>query len=108
SNIYSNAIGQGEVNVVPLQMANFTAILANRGYYIRPHLIKSIGEEGEPLEKYKEKVYTTIDPQHCDVVIDAMEAVVQRGTGQYRAKVKGIDICGKTGTVQNSRGEDHS
>lgn len=108
SNIYSNAIGQGEVNVVPLQMANFTAILANRGYYIRPHLIKSIGEEGEPLEQYKEKVYTSIDPQHFDVVIDAMEAVVQRGTGQYRAKVKGIDVCGKTGTVENSRGEDHS
>ncbi len=108
SNIYSNAIGQGEVNVVPLQMANFTAILANRGYYIRPHLIKGIGDEGEPLEQFREKVYTTIDPQHFDVVIDAMEAVIQRGTGQYRAKIKDIDVCGKTGTVENSRGEDHS
>lgn len=108
SNIYSNAIGQGEVNVVPLQMANFAAILANRGYYIRPHLIKSIGEGGEPLEKYQEKIYTTIDDRHFDVVIDAMEAVVQKGTGQYRAKVKDISVCGKTGTVENSRGEDHS
>lgn len=108
SNIYSNAIGQGEVNVVPLQMANFAAILANRGFYVKPHLIKSIGEEGKPMEEYQEKIYTSIDARHFDVVIDAMEAVVDRGTGQYRAKIKDLIVCGKTGTVQNSRGEDHS
>ena len=108
SNIYSNAIGQGEVNVVPLQMANFAAIIANRGYYITPHMIKSIGEEGKPLQQFEERHYTTIDEKHFNVVIDAMEAVVQHGTGQYRAKLKDINVCGKTGTVENSRGEDHS
>ena len=108
SNIYSNSVGQGEVLTVPLQMANFTAIIANRGYYVIPHLIKSIGDDGAPLQEYREKHYTTVDPRHFDVVIDAMENVVEYGTGQYRAKVRGISICGKTGTVENDHGEDHS
>lgn len=108
SNIYSNSVGQGEVQVVPLQMANFTAIVANKGYYIVPHLIKSIGEDGKPLQEYREKHYTSIDEKHFDVVIDAMERVIQHGTGQYRAKLKDINVCGKTGTVENAQGEDHS
>lgn len=108
STIYSNAIGQGELQIVPLQMANLAAIIANRGYYITPHLIKSIGEDGRPLEKYREKNYTTVAPQHFDVVVEAMYDVVERGTGSYRAKLKDIEVCGKTGTVQNSQGEDHS
>lgn len=108
STIYSNAIGQGELQIVPLQMANLAAIIANRGYYVTPHLIKSIGEDGRPLEKYQEKNYTTVDPQHFDVVVEAMHEVVERGTGSYRAKLKDIEVCGKTGTVQNSQGEDHS
>ncbi|MEK6477748.1 penicillin-binding protein 2 [Catalinimonas sp. 4WD22] len=108
STIYSNAIGQGELQIVPLQMANLAAIIANRGYYVTPHLIKSIGEDGRPLEKYQEKNYTTVDPQHFDVVVEAMYDVVERGTGSYRAKLKDIEVCGKTGTVQNSQGEDHS
>ncbi|WPP53343.1 penicillin-binding protein 2 [Catalinimonas niigatensis] len=108
STIYSNAIGQGELQIVPLQMANLSAVIANRGYYITPHLIKAIGEDGQPLEKYREKNYTTIDPQHFDVVVEAMADVVRVGTGSYRAKLKDIEVCGKTGTVQNSQGEDHS
>lgn len=108
STIYSNSIGQGELQVVPLQMANLAAIIANRGYYYKPHMIKAIGEDGEPLKEYREKQYTTVDPKHFQVVIDAMEDVVQFGTGSYKAKVKDLAICGKTGTVQNSQGEDHS
>jgi penicillin-binding protein 2 len=108
STIYSNAIGQGELQIVPLQMANVAAIIANRGYYITPHLIKAIGEDGLPLEKYRKKNYTTVDPEHFEVVVNAMHDVVEFGTGSYRAKLKGIDVCGKTGTVQNSQGEDHS
>lgn len=108
SNIYSNSVGQGEVLTVPLQMANFAAIIANRGYYVIPHLVKGIGDDGRPLAEFREKHYTTVDPKHFDVVIDAMENVVEYGTGQYRAKVKGISICGKTGTVENDHGEDHS
>lgn len=108
STIYSNSIGQGELQVVPLQMANLAAIIANKGYYYKPHLIKSIGEDGLPLPEYQEKQYTSVDSKHFDVVIDAMEDVVRAGTGSYRAKLKDIVVCGKTGTVQNSQGEDHS
>lgn len=108
SNIYSNSVGQGEVLTVPLQMANFAAIIANRGYYVIPHLVKGIGDDGRPLAEFRDKHYTTVDPKHFDVVIDAMENVVEYGTGQYRAKVRGISICGKTGTVENDHGEDHS
>ena len=108
SNIYSLAIGQGELGFSPLQIANFTTIIANRGYYIKPHLIKAIGDTNEPLPQFNEKHFTTIDRKHFDLVVDAMEKVVESGTGQYRAKLKDIKVCGKTGTVENPHGEDHS
>jgi penicillin-binding protein 2 len=101
SNIYSIAIGEGENLVVPLQMANFAATVANRGYYYTPHIIKSIGTGGQPLPQYLQKHLTTIDPRHFEVAVNAMQAVVERGTGQYRAKLKDIIVCGKTGTVEN-------
>jgi penicillin-binding protein 2 len=101
SNIYSIAIGEGENLVVPLQMANFAATVANKGYYITPHLVKSIGNTGKPLPKYQEKHYTTIDPENFAIAADAMEEVVRSGTGHYRASLKDIVVCGKTGSVQN-------
>lgn len=101
SNIYSIAIGEGENLVVPLQMANFAATVANKGYYIVPHLVKSIGSSGKPLPQYEEKHYTTIDPENFAIAADAMEEVVRSGTGQYRASLKDIVVCGKTGSVQN-------
>ncbi len=107
STIYSNAIGQGELQIVPLQMANLAAIIANRGYYYTPHLIKSIGDEGKPLEKYREKHYTTVEAKYFEPIVEGMANVVKRGTGM-RAKLQDIEVCGKTGTVQNSQGEDHS
>jgi len=108
SNIYSLAIGEGENLVVPIQMANFAAIVANRGYYYTPHLVKSIGDSGKPLPKYQEKHYTTIDPEHFDIAVEAMAKVIESGTGHYRAKLKDIQVCGKTGTVQNDPLPDHS
>jgi len=108
SNIYSISIGEGENLVVPLQMANFAATVANRGYYITPHLIKSIGENGKPLPAYLEKHYTTISPENFTIAIDAMQNVVESGTGQYRAKLKDVIVCGKTGSVQNEPRPDHS
>ncbi|MEM7548811.1 MAG: penicillin-binding transpeptidase domain-containing protein [Bacteroidota bacterium] len=108
SNVYSLSIGQGELGVSPLQMANLVSILANRGYYYPPHIIKSIGENGQPLPKYQQKIETGVDAPHFDVVIEAMAKVIESGTGQYRAKLKGIEVCGKTGTVENPHGEDHS
>jgi penicillin-binding protein 2 len=103
SNIYSIAIGEGENLVVPLQMANFAATVANKGFYVTPHLVKSIGDTGKPLPQYIEKHFTTIDPQNFQIASDAMERVVQEGTGQYRAQLKDIIVCGKTGSVQNDK-----
>jgi len=108
SNIYSIAIGEGENLVVPIQMANFAATIANRGYYYIPHLVKGIGKDGKPLPKYAEKHYTTIDPSYFEIAVDAMEAVVDGGTATYRAKLKDIIVCGKTGTVQNKPLPDHA
>jgi penicillin-binding protein 2 len=108
SNIQSISIGEGENLVVPLQMANFAAIVANRGYYIKPHLIKAIGDNNEPLPEYSVKNYTTVDSKFFDVAVEAMAEVVRSGTGQYRAKLPDIEVCGKTGTVQNKNRPDHS
>jgi len=108
SNIYSIAIGEGENLVVPLQMANFAATVANRGYYVTPHLIKSIGNTGVPLPQYTQKHFTTIDSANFRIAADAMQRVVEAGTAQYRAKLKDIIVCGKTGTVQNEPRAAHS
>lgn len=108
SNIYSIAIGEGENLVVPIQMANFAAIVANRGYYYIPHLIKSIGDSDQPLPIYREKHFTTVDSIHFNIAVEAMAEVVKSGTGQYRASLKNIEVCGKTGTVQNDPLPDHS
>lgn len=108
STIYSNSIGEGEMGVVPLQMANLAAILANRGYYYIPHFIKSIGETG-PRPEYVEKQYTDIDSSYFYTVIDALAAVVNEPSGTARrARMDSIIVCGKTGTVQNPTTPDHS
>lgn len=107
SSIYSIAIGQGEVTVVPLQMANLVAIIANRGYYITPHFVKGISKIGNIPEKYKRKNYTMVDTKYFEPIVEAMRKVVDEGTGS-QAKLKDIIVCGKTGTAQNPHGEDHS
>lgn len=108
SNIYSIAIGEGENLVVPIQMANFAATIANRGFYYIPHLVKGIGKTGKPLPKYNEKHYTTIDSANFLIAVDAMQQVVEAGTGQYWAKIPELVVCGKTGTVQNDPLPAHS
>ncbi|MGF1635861.1 MAG: penicillin-binding protein 2 [Cyclobacteriaceae bacterium] len=107
STINSVSIGQGEILTSPLQMANYTAIIANKGWYIRPHIVKSIGDEGKPRQEYLQKNYVGIDSVHFAPVADAMEMVINEGTG-FRARIPGIIVCGKTGTSQNPHGEDHS
>ncbi len=107
SNIYSLSIGQGEVLVTPLQMANLGAILANRGHYYVPHIIKSIDDRGTKREIFTKPKWAGIDSVHYPVIIDGMEEVVRSGSGR-RAYLKDIAICGKTSTVENSQGADHS
>jgi penicillin-binding protein 2 len=108
SNIYSIAIGEGENLVVPIQMANFAATIANRGFYYTPHLVKLIGDNGKPLPQYLKRHYTTIDSANFIIAVDAMQQVVEAGTAQYRAKLADIIVCGKTGTVQNDPLPAHS
>ena len=101
STIYSIAIGQGEVNANMLEVANFAATLANRGYYYTPHFIKDIEDVGIP-EKYTTKNYTMVDTQHYKYVVDGMWRVVHEPGGTARrARLDSIEVCGKTGTVEN-------
>jgi len=109
STIYSLSIGQGELGVTPLQMANFMAIMANRGHYVTPHMIKSIGNSGHPLPQYEEQHHTTIDKKYFEPVIQGMADVVASGTGRNADLRKlGIEVCGKTGTAENPQGKDHA
>lgn len=101
SNIYSLAIGEGENLVVPIQMANFAATVANKGYYYTPHIVKAIGKDGQPLPQYSERHYTSIDSANFRIATDAMQEVVMSGTGQ-RARLQDVIVCGKTGTVENN------
>lgn len=106
SNLTSLSIGQGEILMNPIQMANLAAIMANRGFYYRPHIVKSIGESNYLLPEFKEKVETGISAEHFPVIIQGMADALY-GTAP-RAIVPDIEICGKTGTVENPHGEDHS
>lgn len=108
STIYSLSIGQGELEVVPLQMANLTATIANRGYYITPHLIKGLTGSVDSNFVW-ERHDTDINPDHYIPIIDAMNWVVERPGGTARrARIEGIKVCGKTGTAENPHGKDHS
>jgi penicillin-binding protein 2 len=107
STIYSIAIGQGEVGVVPLQMANLAAIIANKGYYYTPHLVKGLGETKYKPEEFMKRNYTKVDSGHFGLVRDAMQTVVEAGTARS-AFIKDIVVCGKTGTAQNPQGKDHA
>ena len=105
----SLSIGQGELGITPLQMANVMAIVANRGFYFKPHLIQAIGEKKVIKSEYTKRNDAGVDPKYFDVVVQGMSQVVNSpsGTAIY-SKINGIEMCGKTGTVQNPHGEDHS
>ena len=97
--ILSNSIGQGEILVTPIQLANMTAAIANKGYYYTPHIIKTI-ENDTINQKFKTKKETSIDAIHFAPVIEGMYGVYTSGTAGF-LKVPGIEICGKTGTAEN-------
>ena len=108
--ITSIGIGQGEIELTTLQMANLAAIIANRGYYFPPHLVRGFknGKNVDEINFGKPK-YTRVSSEHFEPVIEGMQMVMERGTGQT-GYVRGIDICGKTGTSQNPKKnqDDHS
>ncbi|WP_299822445.1 penicillin-binding protein 2 [uncultured Pontibacter sp.] len=109
STIYSLSIGQGELGVTPLQMANFMSIVANRGYYVTPHIIRSVGDDGKPLKEYQERHYTSVNAKHYEPIVEGMAEVVRAGTARRANLSKvGIEVCGKTGTAQNPQGPDHA
>ena len=115
SSIISNAIGQGDIETTPIQLANFTAAIANKGFFYTPHILKEVDGEIIKNKKYTVPKKTTIDAKHFAPIIEAMHEVFKTGTGKW-SRIKGIEICGKTGTVENfviiqnerTQLEDHS
>lgn len=109
STIYSVSIGQGEVLVAPLQMANLAAIFANKGWYYDPHVVRAIGSPDSLQQKYQEKHVTSVDTKWYDYIQEGMRRVVEEPGGTARrARIEGITVCGKTGTAENPHGEDHA
>ena len=110
--VISIAIGQGEILATPLQIANLGATIANRGWFITPHIVKDI--EDNPLDSlYTAPRHTGIDRQYYDWVAEGMRAAVTGSTGSGTCRMvgnilPGVEACGKTGTAQNPHGKDHS
>lgn len=106
--IISLAIGQGELGVTPLHMANIAATIANRGFYYTPHIVKSVGGEN-PDSSFFVPHFTTINSRYFEPIAQGMSyAVTQPGGTARIAQIAGVELCGKTGTAQNPHGEDHS
>jgi len=105
--IVSLSIGQGELGITPLQLANYTAMIANRGHYYIPHVVKEV--EGQEIDaRFREPVDSGIDRQHFDPVVEGMAQVMQPGGTGAMSMIPGLEVCGKTGTAQNPHGLDHS
>ncbi len=108
STIFSNSIGQGEVEVVPLQMANLACIVANRGWYITPHMVRFYGPDSTKIDKYYERHETGVEKEYFDIAVRGMYDVVHGAGGTaHKANIPDIAVCGKTGTAENY-GNDHS
>lgn len=96
----SNAIGQGEIVLTPMQMVNFTATIANRGWYYKPHILKNVIGTDTISKLYTERYNTTIDKKYFEPVVQGMFDVYNKGTASF-LQIPGIEICGKTGTSEN-------
>jgi len=107
--IRSLGIGQGEILLTPLQLANIAATIANEGYYYPPHLIRAFGDTTAIPEKMTTRVETGIEPRHFKVIKAGMQSVFEGSHGTARgSKIPGITAGGKTGTAQNPHGDNHS
>ena len=105
--VISLAIGQGELVVTPIQLANVAAAMANRGYWYTPHVVRQVGSNPVDPEIFHFKHMTTIDPEHFDVIIQGMADVFESGTARA-SRLEGLPMAGKTGTAENPHGQDHS
>ena len=106
--VRSLSIGQGELLCTPLQMANVSATIANRGFFITPHIIKSVeSPDGKVEDLHFERHETGIDSSYYNLSVEGLRQVVTNGTGRI-AHIDSVTIVGKTGTIQNSSGDDHS
>ena len=109
STIISMAIGQGELLLTPIQMANIAAIIANRGYYFTPHIIKSIEGNKNIDSTYTRKKFSSVRPENFEIIINGMENAIKSTDGTaHNIFSDSISMCGKTGTAENPHGEDHS
>lgn len=106
--VLSLSIGQGELGCTPLQMANLAAIVANRGYYYIPHIVRSVDGRDSLDRRFYERHYTKVDAKHFEPIVEGMWQGVNVGGTSTAARLEGYDVCGKTGTAQNPRGKDHS
>lgn len=108
--VISMAIGQGEIGTTPLQLANMVAAIANRGYYITPHIVRSVGVDKTIDPRFTERKVINIDPARFEPIVNGMAMTVNGGPGATAtgAAIKDIIVCGKTGTAQNPHGKDHS
>lgn len=105
--IRSLSIGQGEILVTPIQLANFSATVANRGFYYQPHIVKQI--DGQAIDSLFEKKENHIDSAWCELVVEGMSRVFDGDHGTARwYRLNEISMCGKTGTAENPHGNDHS
>jgi len=107
--IRSLSIGQGELLLTPLQLANMVSLIANRGYYIDPHLVRSIQDyDGSQRVLQFEKHTIDAGRENYEMIVQGMEQVIESGTARLTAKIDSLIYCGKTGTIQNPHGEAHS
>lgn len=106
--VISLSIGQGELGCTPLQMANLAAIVANRGYYYIPHIVKEVEGQDSMDRRFYERQYTKVDPKYFEPIVEGMWRGVNVAGTSGMAKLPGLEVCGKTGTAENPHGKDHS
>ncbi len=107
--IRSLSIGQGEIELTPLQLANIAATIANRGYYHPPHILRSVEGDENYVRRFDRKIVPKVAPSCYETLIEGMALVYQGGSGSARwYRIDSVECCGKTGTAQNPHGENHS